>query len=210
MLNPVIVGKWESSTIWLQWDAQESGVKVRLRMRPGERGALMEVDQSQRMEWGGWRNIVTNPRKPGWLKVPVHRSDWDIQAQLSVDGQSWETAKEAVFGKSRCKFLIESEEIRVISEGSIIAAVVDGAVCSYKIASEIKVQPGAPVEVDLESEASTPWAQIDNTGDFSAKILGCTIRNLSISSGGLGELTGRDFTTTSFLTQETPVRIARR
>jgi hypothetical protein len=185
MFNPIICAKWDGCSVWLQWDQPDdaSGVLIRLRMRPGALGELMERKEIQRMEWSEWRRITAHRKKSGWLPIAVHRNGWDIEVQVSGDGENWETARFTRFARARCRFSVSCAEYPVVLRRGVYSAVVDGSVCSYALGADVSLSGLA--EVEMVAEALTPWSHIDRAGDFRATSGSFLLVNVCSSEGGI-------------------------
>jgi hypothetical protein len=204
MLNPRIVGAWDGTHIWLQWDAlggpsQTGGVSYEARLRFSESG----------VDWGEWQSSIKPPR--AWFSYNAQNRTPGIYVQADVNdglGAQWERALGAKFIRSVCRFAISSERRRLhFIEGTAFHSVVDGAACSYKLTEEIEVEPGQTLELDMVALASGPWAQIDNAGDFLLRPgLGVRVTNLEPSRNDL-ELTGVDFSQITAAKRDGPIAL---
>jgi hypothetical protein len=200
-MNPRIVGEWDGTHVWLQWEPMEvEDVVYEVRFSLRQQGAN---------EWQDWPSIIRPPR--AWMTYFVSKPfGTGVQARVlalqdRVVVEGWEMAEEAKFIRSVCRFSITSTKKPIhFIEGVNFHARVDGAVCSYKLKEEIEVAAGETKEVEMEAVASSGWAQIDNPGDFLIRpALGVTIQNIEPSQGDL-ELTGRDFTELKVMKRDGP------
>lgn len=210
MLSPILCAKWDGCSVWLQWDQPEGvdGVFIRIRMRPGKSGDLMERKEIQRMDWSPWRNITNHKKKRGWLPIAVHRNRWDVQVEVSSDGENWEAAAPAEFRRARCRFRISAASYPSKISSGVYSAVVDGAVCSYSLEREFLLL--GPTDVEMVAESITPWSHIDKAGDFRAVVGGDEMVNISPSEGGI-EYEGSEFATIDALVQAAvPIRVLRK
>jgi hypothetical protein len=220
MLNPFIVGAWDGTHIWLQWNPpsieategkpllRDGGGKrqvyeVRFRFAPGS-GEFGEWLPSRMVE-RYWLVYNAQNLKPGCY----------AQAEIS-DGieTGWQRALGAKFVRSVCRLSISSERRTLHYPfdkkgglGVIFHAVVDGAACAYCAQEEIEVPAGKTREYDCVALASGPWAQIDNAGDFLLRPgLGVTVTNIEPSRNDL-EPTGLDFTQLVAAKRDGPISV---
>lgn len=208
MLNPRIVGAWDGTHVWLQWDAEpdrpaSSLYEIRLAINNGG------------PNWGEWMEPrVTSQR--AWKAVNLQQFKPGIYVVAEVAGpDGWERARGAKFVRSVCKFSISATRRPVHwpyderNGGAIFHAVVDGAGCSYMAKEEIEVQVGETIEVELEALSSGPWAQIDNAGDFLLRpALGVTVTNVEPSRNDL-ELIGVDFAQLTAAKRDGPIALVK-
>jgi hypothetical protein len=179
MLNPLIVGRWDGSNVWLQWTPPLSGLTA-LRMRyrrPGE------------TEWMDW--IDTNipwPMRGGksFLRLPIHKQNWQAEAQMAEwkpGAMEWEPALAARFTKCTAKFEFLSERRWSFEAGTIFNAVVDGAGTGWRLLEAAEFIPGRPSPiVEMQATQSTGVHQLDYAGHLRAQPeLGLWITNTEAS-----------------------------
>lgn len=207
MLNPLIIGAWDGTHVWLQWTPIESdgrpAYEVRFRYAPqdGQFGDWLPSRMVERY----WLVHNVQNLKPGFY----------VQAEISDGIESgWQRALGAKFLRSRCRFVVTSGRRTVHypfdkrSGGAIFHAVVDGAACAYCAQEEIEVPAGEVREYEFIALASGPWAQIDNAGDFLLRPgLGITVTNTGPSTNDLEPL-GVDFAQLSVVKRDGPISIA--
>lgn len=185
--NFFIVGAWDGSHIWCQWD--HSGPPLtewQVRLRYGDRA-----------KWADW---LPN-RKCGedWFRFATNQpSATLVQGQILVGKEEWLTAQEAEFGKPKCRFEFRSQNrVQHYTEGTIFTRAVDGAPCSYRLLEEIEIGAGDSLETEMEATTASGWSQLDRPGDFMLRpSLGVFIKNVAPSEKNLFP-TGRDFTVLS-------------
>jgi len=190
MLNARIVGAWDGTHVWLQWDppspeataGEPALYEVRLRFGDKNTG-----------QWEEWQSIRKSRRAWLSLNVQSHAPGALVQADISA-GETWERALAAKFVRSLCRFVISSEKKAVhFLKGMTMHAVVDGMGCSYKLREEIEVGAGQQVETEMEALASGPPAQIDRPFDFLLRPgLGVKVTNIEPSRNDV-DLMGVDF-----------------
>lgn len=196
-MNPTIVGAWDGTHIWLQWDATDAprGYDVSLRFK------------SQKVkEWGDWQPPIHSMRP--WLSAGTTRTiGTQVQARIAVtedakkvENFDWVNAVEAKFNRCLCNFEFASSKKNYhFVEGTNFHCTVDGAVCSYSLTNEIEVALGTKVVSEMKAMGPTGFAQLDNENDFYIRpALGLTIRNTESSREDV-EATGRDFTVLSVM-----------
>jgi len=131
-------------------------------------------------------------RGRGWVSKSFAVKD-QCWAALALDAEgaavrAWvnnEPALVGVFKASRCEFCIVSEQAVNLPEGQVFACVVDGAVCSYKLLEDVRLDERGELRVEMESLQQGPWAHLDYAGDFSVHEAGLRVWNLAPSHDGL-------------------------
>jgi hypothetical protein len=183
-VNAFIVGAWDGTHIWTQWDAQfadEYEVQYACR-RTGAR------------QWENWREPFVV--RESWHVFNPHRRGVQVLARVRRARQGgWSEAKEAIFGKSKCLFEFASRDRTLYyREGAAFTCYVDGAACCYHLTRELEVPQGESRKVWMEAAAASGWSQLDRPSHFSIRpSLGVVIRNVSLSENDLLPLT-RGFT----------------
>ena len=149
-MNPVMTGAWDGSHLWLQWEG-DGPADVSISF--GTRTRLFKTKRS-------------------WFHVSIPEAGGkDITA--SVNGMA---AREAEFLFSRCKFKWKAGVSPLLHPKDVaVAALVDGAVCAYKLLESIALDPGFSCTTEMVSYQATPWCQLDHPDHFT----------LALSDGGL-------------------------
>lgn len=210
-MNPFLVGFWDGTNVWVQWDPIPDVREYEVRLRFRKKGEP---------QWEDWRPTIKV--RQVWTIYPSNRlTGTEVQAEVRlvwpgeapeppVPGE-WARATPAKFVRSRCLFEFSSTRSRIhYVEGVMIHCHVDGAACSYRLTEEIEVHPGETKQVELEAVASSGFAQLDEPGDFEVRPgLGIVIRNIAPSHSDLEPLlSGRDFAVVEVAPRDGPVTLA--
>jgi hypothetical protein len=207
MLNPLLCGKWDGCSVWLQWEqpvgdpiAYELQIRLRLPNAP----------------WlENWMTVIPlQGEKSHWAVVPTWKEGWECQARVRIKraesenapAECWETASEVTFRRCSALFEFKTEKYdQHFLKNAVFNSQVDAAPCSYMLTEEIEVKPGAPVSTRMESIGSSGYHQLDYAGHFELRpTFGLVITNTEPSHDDV-EPTGRDFTLIEAKPQDGPV-----
>lgn len=209
-LSPVVCGRWDGCSIWIQWDSATgaTGAVVRVRLRPGAHGVPLRSERERsRMEWREWQEHPVKERD--WLALPLWRYDWDAEVEVRAEGgELWERADEVTFEGATCVFEFYSQAGAALPAGEVIGAVVDGAACVYKTRESLVLPPGEAVRCECVAVHGTGWAHLDKAGDFLQEARGIRVGNVEPSVNALRR-TGRTFTTLERIETPGPLAMVR-
>lgn len=202
-LDPLIVGKWNGHSLWMQWTPAEApeGYCVEI-MRP-----------SPKVGADRWVELDAGRTKRSWLVVPMWCEGQAVHARVKANGVDGdpETAMEAEFRKCVCIFGIQAgSQPMVMDRGTMFHAQVDAAACGYALVDPVEIEPGGFARVSVVSLISSGFAQLDHEGHFDLRP-GNEVRiwNLEPSTNDLA-LTGRDYTVLNRLPMDGPISLVRK
>ena len=166
-MNPVMTGAWDGSHLWLQWE--------------GDGPAEVSISFGTRIR-------LFTAKRP-WFHISIPEAGGkEITATVNEVA-----AVEARFLFSRCKFEWKAGSSPVshsLTEAVTVAALVDGAVCAYKLLESISLAPECSCVTEMEAYQAAPWCQLDHPDHFTFALPdGGLVRNVEPSISDY-ELTG--------------------
>lgn len=188
-LKPIMTGRWDGHSLWMQWSPAGEGVSYDVQIR---HRATPEV------EWSAWQQSIPKQGvKADWGVIPVWKPHFEFQSRVRIAGtDDWEMAEEAEFLRCLAEFEVSTAESNFIAEkGTKIAAVVDGAACTYTFLDDVSLQRGESARFTLASLGTSGYYQLDYPGHFDVRpLLGVRIFNTGPSYDDVIR-TGSDITT---------------
>lgn len=203
LLEPIVIGKWNGHSMWLQWNQVEApdGYRVEF-LRPAPNAG---EDR--------WKLLDAGRTRKNWRVVPMWCEGQVVMVRVRVNGAFTEPeiAMEAVFRKCTCVFAVQAGPQPIsYGKGTMFHAQVDSAACGYQLLEDLEIEPLQVARATVVSLISSGFAQLDHEAHFDLRPgNGVRIWNVEPSENDL-EMTGRNYTVLERLPMDGPMTLVRK